>query len=457
MTSSSKVIIVGGGVSGLATAYFLARLGLRSTVFEKSNRLGGLIKTDIIQGCHLEAGPDSYIATKPAVTTLAESLGDLSNQIIGSNDRARRVFVVRRGKLVPLPKGMAMMVPGEWPSTFSSELFSTRTKLRFVSELFSLPRQRKDDVSIQTFVTDHFGREALEYVAEPLLSGVYGGHSSQLSTESVLPRFLTYEREYGSLIRGVRRESGKGFKPNSLFLSFRSGMQSLIDSLTQAVAGWADVLHAEAEGVVRTQDGWRVHSGDCAVDSDQLVLAVPSYLAGQLLASTAPELASELFTIPYSSCILVTLVYERDRLGHPLDGFGFLVPIAERRTIAAATWISTKFPSRVPEGLAALRAFIVDPEATGLLSEPQEQLIQLVRTDLKRLMGIESDPISSTLYKWPKSMPQYIVGHEVRRRRISDFLSGLPDLHLAGNAYDGVGIPDCVRRAEEIAKRISIF
>ncbi len=359
--------------------------------------------------------------------------------------------------MAPLPKGMAMMVPGQWPSTFSSELFSTRTKLRFVSELFFLPRQRKDDVSIETFVTDHFGREVLEYVAEPLLSGVYGGSSSQLSTESVLPRFLAYEREYGSLIRGVRRESRKSSKPDSLFLSFRSGMQSLIDSLTQAIAGWADVLHAEVDRIERTQGGWRVHAGDRAIDSDQLVLAGPSHMAAQFLESTAPGLASELFAIPYSSCILVTLVYERNRLGHPLDGFGFLVPVAERQTIAAATWISTKFPSRVPEELAALRAFIVDPEATALLSEPQEQLIQLVRTDFKRLMGIESDPISSTVYKWPKSMPQYIVGHEVRRRRIRDLSSDLPGLHLAGNAYDGVGIPDCVRRAEEIAKRISIF
>lgn len=454
MKSLSSIVIIGGGVSGLSTAYFLAQRGIRSTIFEKSDRLGGLIKTDIVQGCRLEAGPDSYIATKPAVTKLAQRL-DLTDRIIGSNDRARRVFIVRGGKLVPLPKGMAMMVPGQWPPVLSSELIGPATKLRFLAELLSRRRHRRDDISIATFVTDHFGKEALEYIAEPLLSGVYGGESSQLSAESVLPRFVGYERDYGSLIRGVRHEQ-KNSKGANLFLSFSGGMQTLIDSLIRAVSGWVELIQGEASQVERVQDRWRVHGGNQFVDSGQLVLAGPSHMAARILGLAAPHLASELDAIPYSSCILITLIYDRNRLGHPLDGFGFLVPAAERRTIAAATWISTKFPSRVPENLAALRAFIIDPEASGLLNSRSEDLISLVRTDFKRLMGIESDPLHSTVYKWPKSMPQYIVGHKRRQTRIRGLLNDFSGLHLVGNAYGGVGIPDCVRLAEETANDVIV-
>lgn len=448
--------IVGGGVSGLAAAYFLSQSGLRSVLIEKSPRLGGLIQTDRLEGCVLEAGPDSFLAAKPHVVELASRLGSLKDQIIGSNDAARRVFIVRHGRMVAMPRGMAMMTPGDWGAALGSNLFSVKTKLKFLQEFVQRPRSRKTDVALGQFVQDHFGAEMLEYVAEPLLMGVYGGNAADLSLRSVLPRFAAYEENYGSLIRAVRRERRNARQTGSLFLSFRDGMQSFTDAIAQAVVGHTNVIHAEAARVERTAGGWRVFSqSNCLAEARSVILACPAHRAAALVASEAPLLAQELLAIPYSSAILVTVVYRRDRLRHSLAGFGFLVPRTERRTVAAATFISTKFPSRIPPHLVAVRLFIVAKNAEELAAASDDDLLELVREDLKRLTGIDAAPDASVVRRWPQSMPQYVVGHEQRCQRIRAIVQGQPGLHLTGNAYQGIGIPDCVRLAKETAKQIA--
>jgi oxygen-dependent protoporphyrinogen oxidase len=452
--TETPVVIVGGGISGLATAYFLSRAGIRSTIIEKTGRLGGLIGTERIEDCVLEAGPDSYLAAKPAVTELARDLGGLSSDVIGSNDEERRVYIVRDGRLVPLPHGMAMMVPGDWRAALGSELFSRTTKLRLLRERFSAPRKRAEDVCVRDFLARHFGDELVDYVAEPLLAGVYGGAADKLSAASVLPRFLAYEREYGSLIRGVRRQRHDTKPDGSAFLSFRHGMQQLPNALADAIGPFCRTVFAKAERVDRTETGWRVSTSEENFETQELVLASPAHASAELLQPVAADLASELAAIPYSSALLVTLVYQRADIRHPLDGFGFLVPRAERRTVAAATWIHRKFPARIPPALAALRAFIVDPEASRLWPNSHDFLIQLVRSDFKRLLAIEAEPLFSTLYSWPASMPQYVVGHEARRKRIMELVGSAAGLSLVGNAFEGVGIPDCVRLARQTASGI---
>jgi oxygen-dependent protoporphyrinogen oxidase len=453
--AADRVLIVGGGVSGLATAYFLSRFGIRSTIIEKADRLGGLIKTDLMAGCQLEAGPDSYLAAKPAVTELAEKIPGLKDQIIGSNDAARRIFVARDGKLVSMPKGMIMMVPGQWAPVLRSPLLSVSSKLRLFAETFTSPHARVEDVSVGQFIEDHFGSEVLDYIAEPLLCGVYGGDSANLSAKSVLPRFVGYEQVYGSLIKGVRREvRGKPKHAGSIFLSLRDGMQTLTDSLASAVGEHTRVMHAEVTRVDRSGSGWRVQAGEESLVSRELVLACPAYVCGRLLEKGAQPLASQLSAIPYSSAILVMLVYDRAALDRPLDGFGFLVPRSGRKTLAAATWVSTKFPTRIRSDLAALRGFIVGERAVELLHAPEAAIIELVREDYRRLMGVTVPPLLSTVYAWPNSMPQYVVGHARRQQEIAQGLETCPGLFLVGNAYDGIGIPDCVRRAEETAKQI---
>jgi oxygen-dependent protoporphyrinogen oxidase len=451
MTKSS-VLIVGGGVSGLASAYFLGKQGIHATIVEKSDRLGGLIRTDRVQGCDLEAGPDSYIAAKPAVTELARELG-IGDQIIGSNDAERRIFIVRHGKLQLFPRGMVMMAPSEWGPVLRSSLFSLRTKMRFARERFSRPKHRKSDVSVEQFVSEHFGREVLDLVAEPLLSGVYGGEAGRLSARSVLPRFVQYEVEYGSLICGVRKER-KATGPGSLFLSFAGGMQTLPDALQSAIQPAPEVVHGEVSTLERDGDSWRVRVGADWITAGHVVLACPAYASGRVVSGIAPELGTELSSIPYSSAILVTLLFNRSELNHPLDGFGFLTPPSERKTLAAATFINTKFPLRVASGFGALRGFLVGPEAEMLMQVADDDLLRVVRDDFQRFMGITAAPVAHTIYRWPQSMPQYVVGHADRCRRIREHLHGLRGLYVTSNAFEGVGLPDCVRLAKETAESL---
>lgn len=450
-----QVAIVGGGVSGLATAFYLSRAGIKPLLIEKSPQVGGLIRTEQADGCRLEAGPDSWISTKPAVRELAGELG-LTNQIIGSNDTRRRVFIARSGELVPFPQGMSMMVPGQWGPALRSKLFSPETKRRFLTETLMRPRCRNRDVSVGELVADHFGAEVLESVTDPLLAGVYGGDAATLSASSVLPKFVDYEERYGSLIRGVRQERNSG-SSSPLFLSLRDGMESLTDALARAIEGRAQVRQSEVTQVRRHGSGWSLRIGDVWLEAEHLILACPAHAAANLLENPAPELAGELAAIPFSSSILVTMLFDEDSFGSSLDGFGFLVPKRERRTIAAATWINTKFPTRVAPGTVAIRAFVVADEAVRLGAASDAELQQAVAEDLRHFMGAGVGwPRSARIYRWPRSMPQYVVGHGERRRRITERLLEMPTLHLVGNAYDGVGIPDCVKLAKATAAQIQL-
>jgi oxygen-dependent protoporphyrinogen oxidase len=455
---SDNVLIVGGGLSGLSTAYYLARYGIRSTIIEKAGRLGGLIKTDQIDGCSLEAGPDSYLATKTSVAELADELGGLPDKIISSNDAARRVFVVRGGKLVTMPRGMSMMVPGDLRAAFESPLLGAATKVRLLRETRMKPRTRTEDFSVGELVTDHFGPEMLEYVAEPLLCGVYGGDAEQLSANSVLPRFTAYEKRFGSLIKGVKHDQKKPAETTgSLFRSFEGGMQTLTDALLKATAKNVPVIYSEVTRVEKAEGGWRVLVGQESISCSRVVMACPAHVSAALLERSVPQMAIELSHIPYSSAILAMLVFDRATLGHSLDGFGFLIPRHERKTIAAATWVNTKFPSRIRTGLAALRGFIVGGKAEELMrtGADKDAVTELVLADFQQLMGFSAAPLFSTIYFWPKCMPQYVVGHSSRVQNLRRLEGESAGIHLTSNIMDGVGVPDTIRRAKDVAKQIA--
>ncbi|HVX67352.1 MAG TPA: protoporphyrinogen oxidase [Bryobacteraceae bacterium] len=451
-----RVVIVGGGIAGLSAAYYLAKLGIGAKLIERQPRLGGVIRTDKVHGCVLEAGPDSFISQKPWAYELIRSLG-LGEEVIGSNDHLRVTYVVKRRKLVRLPDGLMLMIPTKVLPVLGSSLLGWGTKVRMGLEwLRRPPRGEAGDRSVAQFVTSHYGREAVEYLAEPLLAGIYGGDPENLSVESVLPRLAELERRYGSLTRGVLHERGKVKKQAKgmpLFQTLKSGLGQLVETLEAQTRPAPEVLHGTAEAMAREAGGYRLRVNGEWIEADHIVLACQAYEAAALLPAVDGELSRALAAIPYSNAITVSIGYLRKQFAHPLNGFGFLVPKKERRLLMACTWIGTKFSHRVPDSKAVLRCFVGGEDSSALALSDQELETQ-IRAELRDIMGVTETPDFVHIARWPRSMAQYPVGHAARVAAIEGRLAKLPGLHLAGNAYHGIGIPDCVRMGRAAAEAI---
>jgi len=448
-----RAVIIGGGISGLSSAYYLARAGVGSTLIERQPRLGGVIRSERIHGCLVETGPDSFLAEKPWARELIRELG-LEGELIGSNDHLRVTYVLRGGRLLALPDGLMMMVPTRvWP-VLRSPLLGWRTKLRMAAEIFRrVPMQAGRDRSVSEFVAEHYGREAVDYLAEPLLAGVYGGDPAELSVAAVLPRFLEMERRYGSLTRGVlaMRRRSRGQRSGPLFQTLRDGLGKLVETLASA-APHTEVIHREAEALEHRDDGYAVRVGGQWLEARNVVLACPAWEAARLVRPLDGGLAALLDGVPYRSSITISLGYRRSEVMRPLAGFGFLIPKRERRRLAACTWVGTKFCYRVPDEMVLLRCFLGDEE---LLAESDEALGLLVREELAEIIRLRAAPVFVRVARWPRSMAQYTVGHLERLAAIRARLAALRGLQLAGNAYEGIGVSDCVRLGREAALRIA--
>jgi len=438
-----RVLIIGGGISGLSAAYYLNRAGIRPTLIEKAPQLGGVIQTTTQQGCLVEAGPDSFLSAKPAALELIREVG-LEHQVIGSNDHLRAVYILKRGKLVPLPDGMTMMVPTKLMPLVATPLLSWGTKMRMGIEFLRRPNGSHPDRSVHDFLLDHYGEEAIDYLAEPLLAGVYGGDPKQLSANSVLPRFVEIETQYGSLTRGVvanPRPKNSG----SLFKTLKHGLGQLVDALRSS----ADVVHGTVESVEQAAPGFRVRANGDWIEAEQIVLATPAIDAAGMLESSNAELAGLLRSIPYNSSVTLSLGYNTNN--QHVKGFGFLVPKRERRCVAACTIVGNKFNHRVPDDMVLLRCFM----GGDAIKESDEALVRIARKELQSIMGLEATPVFHNISRWPKAMAQYTVGHEQRVQRIESILKSIPGLHLTGNAYHGIGIPDCIKMGKEAATKIT--
>jgi oxygen-dependent protoporphyrinogen oxidase len=449
---ATRVIIVGGGISGLAAAYDLARAGVEHTLFERERRVGGVIETRAWENCVLECGPDSFLSAKPEALALIRDLG-LDSEVIGSNDHQRTTFIVRKGRLTPLPDGMMMMVPTKvWPM-LKTPLIGWGTKFRMGLEIFRKPRQYPDR-SVAEFVEDHFGQETLDYLAEPLLSGVYGGDPKYLSAPSVLTRLVDLETKYGSLSRAVLQSRRANPPPagggGSLFRTLKRGLGSMIDAL----AAKANVANCPVDAIERMESGgFRVRAGGDWIEAADVILACPAWAAAPLTQTLDPNLATRLGEISYSSSAIITLVYRDAEFDGKRAGFGFLVPRAERKRVLAATFVATKFPNRAPDDRVILRCFTGGMGDAAVLNESDESLLAIAREELRGFLGLTATPIFSTIARWPRSMAQYTVGHAVRVQEIMTRAAAVTGLALAGNAYHGIGIPDCIRLGREAAAR----
>jgi oxygen-dependent protoporphyrinogen oxidase len=455
------VVIIGGGISGLSAAYYLARGGVPSTILESRPRLGGVIQTERVEGCTIEAGPDSFLSAKPAAMELIRELG-LADQVIGSNDRLRVTYVRKAGRLLPLPDGLMMVVPTKILPLLTTSLLGWRTKFRMGMELLRAPRPKPGDESVAEFIQEHYGAEAVDYLAEPLLSGIYGGNPSQLSVTSVLPRFVELANQYGSLTRGVlaaRVKAGRGAlwarNPAPLFRTLKGGLGQLVDAIAGAISGKVEVRQCRAQTIQRAETGFRIKLDDGGwLEADQVVVACEAHSGSALLAGVDGRLAELLATVPYSSSMTVALGFDAADFARPPHGFGFLVPKKERRRLVACTWVGTKFSYRVPEGKVVARCFLGGMEDAGVLGESDEAVGVAVTRELQEIAGFTARPRFTRIARWPRSMAQYTVGHPQRLAEMQARTPPAGGLHLAGNAYEGIGIPDCIRLGRQAAARI---
>ena len=464
----TRIAIIGGGISGLSAAFDLEQRrqtahDVEYTLYESSSRLGGVLRTEKIHGCVVEAGPDSFVSEKPWAADLCRSLG-LGDQLIGSNDADRKTYILTRGRLVEMPDGLMFMVPTKILPTGLSPLFSWKTKLRMAGELFHPPRAVDRDESVADFVERHYGREMVDRLADPLLSGIYGGESSSLSVRAVLQRFAEMERTHGSLGRAMlaarkKMSSGPRKPAPPLFTSLKNGMQSLAETIVSRLNPASLATNTPVNAIQPESGGWTVSLGAQAERFDAVIVALPGPAVAAVLRDVGSDLSSELGVIQYSSSITVALEYDFEVRQALPPGFGFLVPRSERKRLLAATFVHNKFPHRAPEDRALLRCNFGGNNAESVWDLTDEQIIGVVREDLQQILGpqirgLHAEPLFERVYKWKSAMAQYGVGHLERLERIETLRKAIPGLALAGNAYRGIGVPDCVRSGREAVKQL---
>ncbi|MGA8068833.1 MAG: protoporphyrinogen oxidase [Terriglobales bacterium] len=460
-----RIAIIGGGISGLSAAYTIdekrrAGTPVEYVLFESSPRLGGVLVTDHVDGCLVEAGPDSFLTEKPWAAELCGKIG-LAGQLIGSNDSERKTYIVARGQLVVMPDGLMFMVPTKIMPTVLSPLFSWGTKIRMAAEWFHPPRRASEDETVADMVKRHYGPEMVELLADPLLSGVYGGEATGLSVRAVLPRFADMESKHGSLGRAMlkaRKKMGAAASvpARPLFSSLKDGMQQMVNALVARLDARALNTSSLVQSLIRQDNGWTVSAGYQTDHFDAVIIAIPTHAAAGVLQSADQDLARELGEINYSSSVTVTLGYdEKVRRGLP-PGFGFLVPRSEGHRMLAATFVHNKFPHRAPENRALVRCFLGGARDEAILEASEKEILEIVRVELRKIVGValNVEPLFARVYKWKSAMAQYSVGHLERLQRIEALRQKLPGLALAGNGYNGIGVPDCVRSGTEAAGKI---
>ncbi|PSH03902.1 MAG: protoporphyrinogen oxidase [Acidobacteria bacterium] len=462
-----RIAIIGGGISGLSAAYYLeqeraAGAPIEYSLFESNSRLGGVMFSDKIGDCVVEGGPDSFLTEKPWAHQLCAELG-IAGDLIGSNDSQRVTYILVKGRLVPLPDGLMFMVPTKLIPTALTSLFSWKTKFRMLGELMHPPSSADIDETVAQLVERHFGAEVVDRLANPLLSGVYGGDASSLSVRAVLPRFVEMEEHYGSLCRAMLAARKKiadmqkatGNAPRPLFSSLKGGMQQMIDAIVAHLNPQSLRTSTEVSQLTRRNKDWELITPRGPEQFDAVIFATPARIASKMLATTDAQLSGDLGKVEYSSSVTVTLGYQREQLKSCPPGFGFLVPRSEGKRMLAATFVHTKFPFRAPDSKALVRCFLGGANDPDALKLSDEEITAIVRKELRQITGLEADPWFVKVYRWDRAMAQYTPGHLERIERIGTALKQMKNLSIAGNFYRGIGVPDCIRTGKEAAKHMA--
>jgi len=454
-----RIAIIGGGLSGVSCGYELSRRGFSDFVlYEATARLGGIVETRHQDGFVIECGADSWVTEKPGAHELAVELG-LEDQILPSNDARRRTYLVVGGELVAMPDGMRMMVPGDIEAIAASPLFSESARQAYRQEpshaeelkAFAASRPADWDETVADFVQRHFGVEVSEKIAGPLLAGVFGGDIRKLSAGAVMAAFVKMEREHGSLVLALQRQARKVQKP-SVFTSLKGGLQTLIEGMAAKIAPSAVRLSEPVKALRPKAGKWEVTAASSTESFEQVVVATPAHMARKLVAPWSQELQS-LLEMEATSAVIAAFAFDQEqsaKLKIP-QGFGFLVPQRYESAPAppellAGTFVDQKFSHRAPQGCVLLRAFFGGDSAPSLLLQPDASILELARRQLSQILGEVPEAKIALVRRWPLSLPQYTVGHQARVARVEEILGVSPGLHLIGNAFHGVGLPDMIRQ-----------
>ncbi len=447
------VVVIGGGIAGLAATYELRRRGVNVLLVEAAERLGGVIHTDRFDGWVIDGGPDALLTQKRAAIALCGELG-LTDRLV-STLTPRTAYVLRGGRLHPIPEGSFLGFPVRASALAASSLFSLGGKLRMACEVV-IPRSDDDaDESIASFVRRRFGQEAVDYLAEPLLAGIHAGDVERLSIRALFPRLVDAEQQSGSIIRAFRALRMRP-SPQGAFVSLPGGIGELVDALVSTIP--ADTVMTGARITdLRHAGTFLLETPRGTVAARAVILAVPAYSAGGILRGVHTGLAALCEEVAYASTATVAFGYARDQISHPMHGSGFVVPRIERSPLLAATWVTSKWPHRAPADRILLRAFLGGGRDPQRLDQGDEQLIELAREALTEAMAIAGPPLFSRLYRWTRQSPQYEVGHLRRVAAIDEQLARFPGLFVTGSGFRSIGIPDCIADGRAIAERAARF
>lgn len=443
-----SVAILGGGLAGLAAAYFLQRKGYVVTIFEQTDRAGGVIQTERDAGFLVEYGPNSIRAGTPALERLIDELG-ISDLVLPANPAARKRYIVRDGALVPLPASP--------PGLIATRAFSLPGRLRLLLDLVIPPSDPAHDASVAQFVRRRFGAEALAYGANPFVAGIFAGDPARLSVRHAFPRLYALEQQHGSVLRGLFAQRKK--QPESIrrgIFSFQEGVETLTKALASALEDRLR-LATKVTGLEQKAGAWQIQREDAVADEqtfDAVISTLPLYAFAALDFDTTLDRAP-LAHVPYAPVAVVTLGFRRSDVAHPLDGFGVLVPEAERSfRILGTIFNATVFPNRAPADQVLLTTLVGGTRHPQLVYEAPSTLCALVLDDLQRLLGVAGSPVFERHKVWEKAIPQYEVGYDAVKHCLARLEAAHPGLYFAGNYRDGISVPDTLDAAENAVLRL---